>query len=567
MFTTLPNIPDGSKKRSINTKPSGFAPTPNLDAVKGKPITARTEEFGQGGGRSYVPSALMAKSDSSDDSSSSSSESSKSESEEKKDKPSKEKKKSSRRKNTYPGTGSNSGNNTNNKPNMRDSRDKPQGFQPPKLGKLNKGDFQVNRPSVNSVIAVGQDSPVSFNPPVKSILVTNPGFTARYSNVYEIIPKIGVTLLDISTGWGGYTFMFEIFDFLRKDIANRFRTGTPPTVWSFTNFTTYLSNVTFALSLWYSVDSLIAYDPRGDVGKAKNMSMINYGYKFQDYNNIVFLKLKLEKALLGMWIPPLLAEYIRWLYQNYKTSANDQATIIRFVPTVDFVYDATLPFSVSNIATLFNTAITNISTDNNQNISVLCGAAHPEGVINGLPPSCSRAVYDENFLELYANIPTLLVDQFNTNSQSVFPFAVAGSVTDLPYYTVCDAENANGFIAAMVPIAFGTSYGSLNMGAFSSWNTSSLLLSKYATGMGANNVGNKYVITDVTSDTWQRTDQWQFNASIPNCFPVQRGAAALTAWAAPPVGWSRAYFDNQNQPLVTLGSIVEWMFGYRNVVN
>lgn len=562
MFQYVPGpLRKGLKDKLIDTKPGPLS-TPNLNSYKPVSRTPKVLErpikFGGGNRKPPTTDVSEPESDSSSSSSSSSSEQSSS--------------------------SSSSSNSTNrDKRNMRSKIGKGLASGIKNVYKYSKPGLEpaTYRPAPNefsnyegvepSLLNKGQTSKVDFSTNLKPTVTLNEFKMSSYSGA-EVVPKILMNLCSLGIGFTATgatqdTYMNEIFQTYNRDVANTIRNTTLTSSWSLPKFKSYVWKVCYAMEYYYALDSILSYDPKTTTDKDKSLSMINYQSRFQDFS-VIQKKDLLEKYLRGYWLPPRMSQLIRWLFQSYKISDLEQAVQCRFVPSQDFVYDGTKAFSTTTISNTLSTIIADLSTSaiglDNINIASILSQVYPDGRITNVAKSSSIPNYDRNWMEIFCNQPNIFVDENNSSSTSMYPFAVSGSNTDIPYYVDRPLSDIDGFCFALQAVATGVSYGTGNLGVIGTWQTS--MLEPIATSsMASGNNGNKYIVDDGNS-VCTRRDTYVTNSGSPDAHEIYKPTTTTYAGnSAPLPGWQRVYFDNVNAPTINLGYFMDWLFG--NLVN
>jgi len=445
------------------------------------------------------------------------------------------------------------------------------GYKPAQY-KGSRTNFQGdNQNATPALLNIGSKDKVLWSVGLKPTTTINEFFSSTYPSSGETIHKVFVNTGDMSLPYStsanstAYNYLLEIFNVYYRDVLAVIRNTALSTAFTFAGFQDYIINTIQILQLYWALDSILCYDTRIGSEKDKNLTFIQYQSNFQDFTNIIQKKDYLEKIIKGLWFPPRYHQFIRWMFQNYKTSSLEQAAIIRFVPINGFLFDNSYAINMANIGSAMTTLITNFTTDTNAvrrlQIATALNQVYPDGRITSLPKSCAVPVYDVNFMELFINQPTNFTDETSASKNSVYPWgAASGGLTDIPYFVLDDPLKVDGFVFATVPNCTATSYGSNGMGYNPVW-TNGLIWPFINAGMSLSNQSSKYVINNTTNvPTMTRRSSNVACLGAPDCNNAIFNGTGYYATAYPLIGTQRVYYDNINAPIINQGYYMDWLF-------
>lgn len=414
--------------------------------------------------------------------------------------------------------------------------------------------------------------PILFKTDLKSTLTLNEHRGSSYPLALEASPRFHVNIFNcsnpISTGAIPNNFISRylqtIYQRLSRDVISRARSAVVTAAWTDINFRQYMKDMCNALQIYYTVDSINCTDTRASLGfRDKNVAFQVYQSKFDD-PSILKAKNDLANALGNMWFPPKYHKLIAYMYQNYLTSDCEQSLWIRNVPWGQFTYDATVPFSVTNLVTQLGNATNALRTSNNTTISAALSVTYNSGVMTGLYNSSVKPVYDETFLEIFANTPCKFQNNFSADADTIVPFSVFGNVSDLPYYTKRKPEDTDGLAVALHPTYYGTvQAGSNYLGTIDATNTDNSYMFEplYSlTHTAAGNRASKFAFNS-DSDIFTARRDYVANSGTVDSVQIHTLSSAYRACASPQPGWQRAFFVNSEAPRINLGYLMDELFG------
>lgn len=328
---------------------------------------------------------------------------------------------------------------------------------PPVNWQPTSSDFQSSLVPSDALRNKGQTSPVKFSLDVPSTYLVNPHELASIASGAVVHHKLLINISgfsgqllnctsDLSANNKHFSDYFvTVYQRYTRDVLNKARNQFPSS-WTSNNVATALGHVCSALETYYTLDSILSYNPSLLTGPSKNKTLQNYQSKFTT-SAILLAKGKLADSLRGSWFPPEYANLIRWFYQNYKTSDLLQSSCYRFIPKTSFCFNATGDLDESAFITHIDNILIQLSNSNSCQIYSLLSAVYPDGVIKNLPPSCEEIVFDPRHHEIFVNDPC----EFKIGgTSSVFPISYNASNNDIPYYMASDPNNSsNGFASCL----------------------------------------------------------------------------------------------------------------------
>lgn len=326
---------------------------------------------------------------------------------------------------------------------------------------------------------------------------------------------------------------------------------------TFANFYNYIQLMTAALELFYATDAILSYT---STKEEKNTGVMQLQRRLTEID-LFTSQNELRRLLKGYWFPEEFSRLIRWTYQIYKTSDNDQACNYMFIPNETYFYisssmdpaaqiKAKVDFVIGELTT--GTAATNYT----KIVSVL-GQSYPEGLIEGLPYSTNRAQYDPQHYEIFTNQPILYKDDA---VDKVFPFSANDS--NIMYQRSCNPGVRSGFPFCLQDIhALETRDGVGSIDFFQCFTPTS-----YQTD-NVNFVSNKY--TYCQGDFYRpRFMERAVNESADIHLMKQSASSSTTTnsiyfkKSSVASGFQRVYFDNAMAPLINLREMMDALFEF-----
>lgn len=350
-----------------------------------------------------------------------------------------------------------------------------------------------------------------------------------------------------------------IYDRISDDVFRDSRSNTV-SIWSYSNFTTYLYNVCRALEWISTLDSILGYEARDGV---INQGLMGLKDRFNT-SKILTLRSDLRQNLLGKVFPPKFAEIIRWFYQNYQTSEIKYSPCYRYVPDDIFI---TKIASVDELETTINTVITNLSGSTNSQIGGALSKLYPSWVIKDIPGGYHDSLYDVHHSEMFMNEPIVFVDRkASTTTNCIYPNP-ASTTADIPYYTREMPSDTNGFahILSCFNKCNANSYGwtgtdnvKFNSGIrFISYVEPTSAVNKFKT--------NKFFFDPVNIamqprlyNTWSSLADYSAHKAIS-----ENTTVAATAFSIAPRGYGRVYYNNIDSTYLNIRLFVNHLFGMK----
>lgn len=317
-----------------------------------------------------------------------------------------------------------------------------------------------------------RSSAVDFNWPEASPLFSKTigvPETILTSSSFLQNPKLEVSLANYNTGLSPSV----VAELLKKDTFARLsrtvvKDNRSPVFssWNNTNFDAYIEAMVTAFSLYYTVDSILSYsggkDDRNDVN-------LHLQSKYEQSFAIIEAQNRLRRLLKGYCFPSKFANLIRWTYQLYKSSDLPQATNYRYVPYYPMIWVTTGKDITADVLAIYNGVFSSLEDVNNINLAGILARSFPDWIINGLPLSCSEAVYDATHHELWVNQPLIYFTTDPDGETEVYPNTAVFGTKAIPW-----ASNKPNGQSSALPYALTPTYTS-DQWTISS-NTSGILL-------------------------------------------------------------------------------------------
>jgi len=376
------------------------------------------------------------------------------------------------------------------------------------------------------------------------------------------VASFGKRILDIKAGVDQksvyYRVLYDIFNKMQTDLWKNARSNLYAN-WTWTNFLNYLYLVVYCFELFLSIDSEMSYRPDPAFG-------VNKG--FLDRRNYILTqsllvkRADLRQALIGMWIPPQLAQLMRWFYQSYKHSDTPNSCCYRFVAsnlqiTNDFTALGT------EIDTLINPSTGTLRTTTNGAITALLATVYPQGIVSDIPGAYNDAIFDPHHYEMYINCPVKFIDPNNkvNNVASFYPCPTTNTM-DVPYYMVDEPTSSNGFAMLMqgLYIGNGTKFNVDTTGEAT--NSSIIKHMTAAPSTGAYNTADcsKFFYDNAGLFQPRIYDAWHNYQHSDAHFPIivttnTNGISRL------PRGFQRMYYNNYQASEINMKKFVNSLFG------
>ncbi len=296
---------------------------------------------------------------------------------------------------------------------------------------------------------------VNFNYPAPSPLhsktISTPT-TLLASGEYFHNPKYEVSIASFyrASKSNGYTAMMsEIFYRLSRKIVKDNRSPVFSS-WTGADFYNYVDVMIRALSLYYSVDSILSYK---GINGSRNDAVTRHQTHLEASFEIISKQNELRRLLRGFCFPGKYANLIRWTYQLYKSADLDQATNYRYVPVKELVWTTTNKDIVPGLVSVYDLIIALLEDQTNANIAGILARSYPEWEINGLPLSCSEAVYDSTHHEMWVNQPLIYTTTDAAGIVEIYPNATLFPSKPIPW-----ASNKQNGQSSALPYALTPTY-------------------------------------------------------------------------------------------------------------
>lgn len=426
------------------------------------------------------------------------------------------------------------------------------------LAESNKIDFSVPLPNPFHFIPDIPDSGPSYDPATSnfygefrsSLLINISNFSTRFYNL-----KSGGDAIS-----SYYKIVKTIFDRVSDDVFRDSRSNTV-SIWTFTNFTTYLYTVCRALEWISTIDSILAYEPRDGI--------INQGLmKLKDQFNsskILTSRSDLRQALLGKVFPTKFAELIRWFYQSYQTSELKYSPCYRYVNDGLFI---TKIDTTDDLATTIDTIISEMNTSSNAQIGGALSKLYPNWIIKDIPGGYHDSLYDVHHSEMFINEPVIFVDRLtSTTAPCVYPNPSTES-EDIAYYLREMPSGTNGFSQLL------SCFHKCDANSFN-WTGSNDV--KYNSGIRhlvnvapttAVNVfkSNRFYFDPVNVRMEPRVYTFFNNMADFSAHKAITTSATVkaTAMSSAPRGYGRVYYNNISSNILNMRLFVNHLFGMKS---
>jgi len=197
-----------------------------------------------------------------------------------------------------------------------------------------------------------------------------------------------------------------------------------PASFTVDNLLTWFNNVIIALQTYFFYKSIIAY---ADNPENRNDAMLNLRASItSDMLNSLY---QLERNLLSTPLPPNVINFVWWLNQVYCLSELPGSALVKLIP-VSATYDPALRTMTLNNASI-TSAISGLQA--RQDISSIIARATP-WLNNSLPGYFGSAVFDLNFLTMWANSPHAAKQSSNSTASARLP-QYSSSISQISYYS------------------------------------------------------------------------------------------------------------------------------------
>lgn len=437
-----------------------------------------------------------------------------------------------------------------------------------RLGASRRGDNGIAADSGNNGSFSTDDNRTSFYDSDSTEIVKFDAVLPAVTHLNEMVrpsssgnyldSRLHFNLCSVAEGWmdaSNRQLRQSIFADYSRDVIAKVRNQTT-SVWTQDNFDAMIYNSLKALEYYYTIDSILSFKAT-DNTKDGNKALELYAGQIDSFSVLSRLA-SMRRLFRGVWLPPRLSQLTRWLYQNYKSGPNEQSSIIRFLPNGNFVSTNTnLDPDLVAIELGMGTLETNIQTDNSRILYSLLSDIYPWGRIEGLPKSCNFAIYDANFLELFANQPCLAAS-INTAGEIFSYPSVTATNTEIPYFVNSDPSKGTSFAFTLQDITSTTTFTS-NTRAYT-------LLKTFVPGttIGAALKSNKYsAIMNGELIRLTIRDVPHNLIGSPNLHSMIRSSGdTFTSYSAPQGGiWQRVYFNNSTAPGLLGSDFIDYLFG------
>lgn len=260
--------------------------------------------------------------------------------------------------------------------------------------------------SYNMMCDKPQSQKIDLVTGVRSGLIVNPGEPVNdedYSDLY----LMGGHLLKkdaVATSFKEY-IETVVFPYVQTSVQFSLNYSYELTL---TQFNDWFYALTKALELYYTLDSIIAFNDNKlntNRGTRKMRTKITSGMR---------LRLNLLRDILGKQpIPPRVLHLVRYMYQHFKFSSLPGAPVYRLVPGNLYNELASYGDCDSYINRLSEETVKNVTTELISHSAVYnkIYQALPEWHVpnNCMPPSCNEAYYDSSFRTFWFNATTTYV--------------------------------------------------------------------------------------------------------------------------------------------------------------
>lgn len=354
-------------------------------------------------------------------------------------------------------------------------------------------------------------------------------------------------------GYPAYDHLNTIFVQMSKTVLATVRSKIVDE-FSFPNFYNYMQNVTQALEVYYTLDSLLSYTSDTD---DKNSGVIDVQQLLTEVD-IFSAKNELLRALKGYWFPENYSQLIRWTYQVYKTSDNKQALNYMFFPSNDFIYSSTTERNAvattvkDKVDALVATLTRGTNTLMYSKIASILGQVYPEGIIRGLPLSCNTSSYDPIHYEIFVNQPVYFTEG---TVDTYYPSAgTSASPADVCYARACDPGQQSGFAFTMQSLITTDGYGGIEFFEAFRNNTTTAI-----------HKTNKFFMF-VSSNKYYFGGRNSYNAphETADVHTVMTNsvneAGTIHKLSCPKSGYQRVFFDSVRAPLINLREMMDKLY-------
>lgn len=405
----------------------------------------------------------------------------------------------------------------------------------------------------------GKSSCVDFSYPVLSTLhsktISTPT-TLLATNEYFHNPKYEVSICSFyrNNKSAGYTAMMsEIFYRLSRKIVKDNRSPVFSS-WTGSAFYSYVDLMIRALSLYYSVDSILSYK---GINGTRNDAVTRHQTHLEASFEIISKQNELRRLLRGFCFPGKYANLIRWTFQLYKSADLDQATNYRYVPVPQLIWTTTNKDIIPALSAIYDNILSSMEDPDKANIAGILARSYPEWEINGLPLSCSEAVYDSTHHEMWVNQPLIYFTNDPTGGTEVYPNATFFQNKPIPW-----ASNKQNGQSNVLPYALNPTYKT-DQWTESAESSGMLLPIRNTTEVAASRQGNFLVwyhedgrfepVTATSSsrdlDTTGLVHNCGYNATISG-----------DVYSSIPPGFQPKYFLIPDSPIVELRTLMGWLF-------
>lgn len=281
---------------------------------------------------------------------------------------------------------------------------------------------------------------ITIDTGIDSGIIVNPlqGTTDYYSPVYIQCGRFFESIVDSDSSFFSELINSELY-FKYKIIVNAVITNSFSRYFTEANFYNYIAKVSYALQLYYMVDSILAYttnSPNNNIG----MWYLRMGITPDIANG----HLKLKEYLETIPIPPNLLEYIRYMYQNFSFNNVSGAPIIRLSLDDSLCtseYAGNLGINATTYTSLFSNLISL-----NETASII--AKIRSNWVTPMPASSYESLFDPQFSTFWHN-SNICYEEYDSNSVS---YTInASSNNELIYYGIFD-NRLDGIIYASVSV-------------------------------------------------------------------------------------------------------------------
>jgi hypothetical protein len=334
------------------------------------------------------------------------------------------------------GSNSSSHNNNNNNPNAKNSNaGKPSNggskFDPPKRSGRPHKNASSYKPFVGP--SNPKVSSVEFSTNIPSGTLVNQYQPSSKSDHCTLFLLSGSLFPELNEG---STIVKEL---LLGDIYNRYLTSAlmvhqrNKNIFSEENFLKYLSSLIDALSMFYSIESVLAYtlDPNN-----RNTGMLHIRSTFDA--DILSQHEILKNELVTYPIPRKLLGFVNFMYQNFTFSDTPNSPIYKLELAHIFRGSSSSPNGDST------REIIDRLRDCNEIVAII-KRAYPELIINELPASSPQPIYSKEFRTFWYNSCNAY---YNKDSDSIHYTRKVADSTDNAYYAHFCNDDIDGIFYA-----------------------------------------------------------------------------------------------------------------------